>query len=68
MDITKMDLINLKALQYDFLVESERINANIRAVNEEIAKRVKEEKEAKLIEEKDLPKDEDSRKTGKKNG
>ncbi len=50
MDITKMTVIELKALVYDFIVNVENAQKNIKAINQEIEKRnqeVKPEEEKK---------------------
>ena len=44
MDITKMTITELKALAYDQLVELERVQTNIKAINEQIRKRPEEKK------------------------
>lgn len=58
MNLQQMTLETLKSLAYDQLVQLEQTQQNLRLINEEIAKRVKEEREAKLIPEEALPKEE----------
>jgi hypothetical protein len=43
-DITKMSVIELKALVFDLLVKLENVQNNLNVVNAEIAKRVESEK------------------------
>jgi len=48
MDIKTSTTSELKALAYDFIVEMERMQANLRAINEEIALRANAPKEMKV--------------------
>ena len=45
MDIKTSTVSELKAIAYDHIVEMERIQANLRSINEEIALRAKAPKE-----------------------
>ncbi len=45
MDITKMTVVELKAVAYDLFVQLEITQKNLQAVNQEIAKKSKEAKE-----------------------
>jgi hypothetical protein len=45
MDITKLSLTELKALAYDQLVEQERTQKNLTAINKQIDIMLKEEKQ-----------------------
>lgn len=43
MEITKMTVTDLKALAYDELIKIETAQNNLRLINEQIAKKLKEE-------------------------
>jgi len=47
MDITKMSVVELKALAFDLLVQLENVQNNLKLVNAEIEKKVKSEREEK---------------------
>jgi hypothetical protein len=49
MDITKLSVVELKALAFDLLVQLENVQNNLKVVNAEIAKRVESEKVDKEI-------------------
>ena len=53
MDITKLDIKELKELAYDLIVESNRVNQNLSAVNKQIevllATPIEEVKEEEII-------------------
>ena len=49
MDITKLSVVELKAIAFDLLVQLENVQNNLKVVNAEIAKRVESEKVDKEI-------------------
>ena len=44
MDITKLNLTELKSLAYDQMATIEQSQNNLKAINEQIAKRIEDEK------------------------
>lgn len=60
MNIKTMNVQELKALAYDFLAQKEQAEANLRTVNQEIALKIKEQKEFPLAEEKKVEKQVDT--------
>jgi hypothetical protein len=47
MDLQPLDINELKVMAYDYLAELERIQNNLRILNEEIAKRIKQKETTK---------------------
>ncbi len=56
--VKDFSVVELKALAFDFISEMERLQANLRAVNQEIAERNKPVAESPKEEVKEAPKEE----------